>query len=309
MARNFTNPVNYTVTAENGTKKVYSVTVKTPPWTRVLKNEYVTDIFVVGSNWYASTFNNGLVISHDNFNTFTRKTTANGLGRNRVLGVHGDGSRVYAATYDGGLSISYNGGNTFRPAPHAGSFVYDVFSRGPYVYAASYGLSISNNYGMTFVRRFTTNGLGDNAVRGVFATGWNVYAATNGGLSISSNRGKSFINKTTANGLGSNRVHAVFANGSRVYAATAAGLSISTDGGNTFANRTRANGLGCNLLHAVFAKDNVIYAGTDCGISVSMDGGNTFVNYLYPYEVHGIFVNGSTLYAATTRGLYFIELP
>jgi hypothetical protein len=64
-------------------------------------------------------------------------------------------------------------------------------------------LSISTNGGATFTNKTTANGLGDNLVHGVYASGSTVYAATDRGLSISTNDGATFTNKTTANGLGS----------------------------------------------------------------------------------------------------------
>jgi hypothetical protein len=58
-------------------------------------------------------------------------------------------------------------------------------------------------------------------VRGVYASGSSIYAATGGGgLSISTDGGTSFTNKTTANGLGANFVRGVYASGSSIYAAT-----------------------------------------------------------------------------------------
>jgi hypothetical protein len=76
----------------------------------------------------------------------------------------------------------------------------------------------------------TNNGLGSNAVSGVYVDGGTIYAATSGGLSISNDGAATFTNKTTANGLGSATVLGVYASGGNVYAATTSGLSISTDG-------------------------------------------------------------------------------
>ena len=45
-------------------------------------------------------------------------------------------------------------------------------------------MSISSNGGSSFTNYTTTNGLGNNSVYGVYASGSNIYAATNGGLSI-----------------------------------------------------------------------------------------------------------------------------
>ena len=68
-------------------------------------------VYAVGSTVYAAT-NGGLSISTDGGNSFTNKTTANGLGSNIVYGVYAVGRTVYAATV-GGLAISTDGGNTF----------------------------------------------------------------------------------------------------------------------------------------------------------------------------------------------------
>ena len=81
---------------------------------------------------------------------------------------------------------------------------------------------------VTFTNYTTTNGLGANSVRSVYAIGSTIYAATNGGLGISTNGGTSFTNYTTTNGLGSNTVRRVYVSGSTIYAATTGGLSIAT---------------------------------------------------------------------------------
>ena len=82
---------------------------------------------------------------------------------------------------------------------------------------------------ISFANKTTADGLGNNAVNGVYVDGSNVYAATSVGLSISTNGGANFINKTTADGLGNNAVNGVYVDGSNVYAATIVGLSISSD--------------------------------------------------------------------------------
>ena len=62
---------------------------------------------------------------------------------------------------------------------------------------------------------------------GVYASGSNIYAATDGGLSISTNGGSSFTNYTTTSGLVGNQVRGVYASGSNIYVATLGGLSIA----------------------------------------------------------------------------------
>jgi len=119
---------------------------------------------------------------------YVNRTTANGLGSNWVKAVFVDGSNVYAATVPQGYSPPTGG-----------------------------GLSISTDGGATFTNKTTTNGLGSNDVRGVFAVGSTIYAATypvgypgtGGGLSISTDGGTTWTTKTSAV-LGSNFVTSVY---------------------------------------------------------------------------------------------------
>ena len=162
-----------------------------------------------------------------------------------------------------------------------------------------------------FTNKTTTNGLGNNIVNGVYASGSTVYAATAGGLSISTDGGTTFTNKTTGNGLGSNSVYGVYASGSMVYAATQGGLSISTDGGTSFTNTTTGNGLGSNSVYGVYASGSTVYAATGNGLAISIDGGTTFTNKTFANTSGGlgnnnvskVYAIGSTVYAATRGGL------
>jgi len=115
--------------------------------------------------------------------------------------------------------------------------------------------------GLSFTNYTTTNGLVNNTVRGVYASGSSIYAATYGGLSISTNNGTSWSNYTTANGLGDNYVDGVYASGGSIYAATDGGLSISTNGGSSWTNYTTADGLSKNVRGVYVSGDNV-YAAT-----------------------------------------------
>ena len=252
--------------------------------------------------------------------TYTNKTTANGLGNEFVSGVYAIGSTVYAAT-NGGLSISTDGGSTFinkTGTDGLGTFfgytlINGVYADGSTVYAATNGgLSISTDGGASFTNYTTTNGLGDNQVKGVYAVGGKVYAATKSGLSISTDGGSTFANKTSLNGLGTNFVNGVYAVGNTVYAATGGGLSISTDGGATFTNKTTTDGLGNSYVRGVYAVGSTVYAATDGGLSISTDGGSSFINKtgtdglgtsFGQTSIWGVYAVGSTVYAATMGGL------
>ena len=320
VAQDFTNPVIYTVTAEDASTQAYTVTVET--WTNKttangLGDNQVMGVYANGLKVYAATYG-GLSISTDGGATFTTKTPADGLGSYWVNDVFASGSNVYAATSQG-LSISTDGGATFTNKTTADGLgnngVEDVFASGSNVYAATNGgLAISTNGGSTFANKTTADGLGSNNTRGVFVSGSNVYVATLGGLSISTNGGSTFTNKTTADGLGNNGVLGVFVSDSYVYAATGGGLSILTPGFETFTNKTTADGLGSNTVRNVFTHWNDVYAATWNGLSISTDGGANFSNNtigdgLGSNTVNDVYVSGSTVYAATDGGLSFALFP
>ncbi len=251
--------------------------------------------------------------------SFTNRTTADGLGSDKVEGVYVEGSVVYAATW-GGLSISTDGGNTFSNRTTANglgsNYVHGVFANGLKIYAATAGgLSISTDGGVTFLNRTTANGLGNDSVSAVSVNGPNVYAATSGGLSISGDGGKTFTNRTTKDGLGDDYVNDLHVDGSKIYLASFSGVSISTDGGNSFVNRKAESGLGRGMFpitNGLFAVGRNLYAATLNGLSVSLDGGTTFRRQwvaagigLGCDYINDVFVSDSTIYAATgTRNCF-----
>lgn len=254
--------------------------------------------------------------------SFANRTTADGLGSDKVEGVYVEGSIVYAATW-GGLSISNDGGVTFSNRTTANglgsNYVSGVFAIGPKIFAAtSGGLSISTDGGATFSNRTTANGLGNNYVSAVSVNGQNVHASTGGGLSISGDGGMTFTNRTTKDGLGDDYVKDLHVDGSKIYLATFSGVSISADGGNTFVNRKADSGLGGGrfpITHGLFAVGRNLYAATLDGLSVSLDGGTTFRRQwvaagigLGCDYINDVFVTDSIIYAATGTRKCFGDL-
>lgn len=254
--------------------------------------------------------------------SFTNRTTADGLGSDKVEGVYVEGSIVYAATW-GGLSISIDGGVTFSNRTTANglgsNYVSGVFAFGPKIFAAtSGGLSISTDGGATFSNRTTANGLGSNNVSAVSVNGQNVYASTGGGLSISGDGGMTFTNRTTKDGLVDDYINDLHVDGSKIYLATFSGVSISTDGGKTFVSRRPDSGLGNGmtpLTNGLYAVGERLYAATLNGLSVSIDGGQTFRGQwiaagigLGCDYINDVFVSDSIIYAATGTRKCFGDL-
>lgn len=235
---------------------------------------------------------------------YVNRTTANGLGSNKVKALYVAGNNVYAATGPDG-------------SPGIGG-----------------GLSISIDGGATFINKTTANGLGSNDVRGVFVVGTTIYAATGGGLSISTDNGATWTNKNMTDGLGSNEVTSVFVSDGKIYVGTRntdfvtpnGGLSISANGGSTFITKKTgittaaapgaaagdlcgsydANAFGgnynCNTVNAVYVNGLDIYLGTNRGLVYSRDGGSTFSNIAGGFgvsSINGISASGSNVYASS----------
>ena len=235
------------------------------------------EVFVDNNTIYVATAS-GLSISTDGGSTFTNKTTINGLINNSIRGVFASGSNIYAAT-SSGLGISEDNGETWKNHTTANglgdNFVYGVDVNQGAIYAATAsGLSISGNNGETW-KTYTSATLqvpANCSVRGVYASGATICAATlGGGLSISADGGASWTNYSKANGLGDDFVYGVYGDqDGTIYAATKGGLSISADGGKTWHNYTAANGLGANDLFGVYVNQaGTIYAATSGGLSIS----------------------------------------
>ena len=194
-------------------------------------------------------------------------------------------------------------------SPFGIEYVLDSVNGTPLLYLTSTdkGIFISFDGGKTWINKTTSNGLGHDTTRGIFAKGQHIYVGTDGGLSISKDNGTTWITKTTSDGLRNNIVNEVFVVGQNIYAATSGGLSISTDDGKNWVNKTTSDGLGHNIVYDVFVIGQNIYAATDGGISISNDGGSTWVNKtasngLDHSTIYGIFAEGQNIYAATFGG-------
>lgn len=196
-----------------------------------LNNNSILSVFVVtGSSPGSHTIYAGagpvLNTSTNGGQNFTNQTLGSGLSF--VKGVFAVGTTVYAIVGNR-LSKSTNGGQSFAAlsVSFGKAVPNSLFAIGQTVCVGTTdGLYISTDGGQTFARRSTANGLGNNAVRGVFMAVNRVYAATDGGLSVSTDDGQTFTNLGTGFGLGSAAVAAVYAVDNSVYAGTSGGLSL-----------------------------------------------------------------------------------
>ncbi len=232
----------------------------------------VYDIFVEGDNIYLASAT-GIYISNDGGDNFIQKTSADGLGDTRTLGVYAVGDMVYVACHHfttPGFSMSTDGGQTFTSYPisigYGHNNVNGVFVKNGIIYLATKGgLSISTDGGTSFTNY--TEGLAGPHTFDVFVTDdGTIYVSGQGGLSISTDDGVTFTSYGTAEGLPDASYSEVQVIGSTIYLACGLGVVVSTDGGANFSHYTLENsGLADNHVRTLFATENILYAGTHSG--------------------------------------------
>jgi hypothetical protein len=144
-------------------------------------------------------------------------------------------------------------------------------------------------------------------VRAIYASGSNIYLATDNRLVYSNDGGTTFTH--APNGELSTR--GVFKDGTKVFLGSNFGLQVSTDNFATApALRNSLDGLGDGAanVETIAMDSGKLYVGTWGGLSISSNGGTSFTNdtpenCLGGYFVSGVFVSGGTIYAATDGGL------
>lgn len=153
------------------------------------------------NNLFATGYNiGGLMISTDGGNSWTKKTTSNGLPTNNTTYVYVDHNDVVYISTSSGLAKTTDQGTTFfnrntgNGLGHA--FVYKVSVEpitGTILVGTNNGLSISTDGGITFTTKRQAAGLGGRFVqKAVMKSDGTVYAMTDGGLSVSNDSGSSF---------------------------------------------------------------------------------------------------------------------
>jgi len=273
----------------------------------------VNAVFVDGTTIYAGTSASEKVIATSpvtdrevTSNVVTLTTsTAHGLAVGSIVQVAG------VDTLDGNYSVTAVPSTTqfsyAKTTPDLGSTSVDPAYSSATLKAPG-GLSISTNGGTSFTHLNSTvlcGSLSCNHVRGIYASGSNIYLATSDHLAYSTNGGTTFTNAPT----GELSQKGVYVNGSTVFVATGFGVQFST---NYFATEPTTSGVSAGLVDAyvtgVYVNGGTLYASTWGGLGISTDGGATFTNdttenCLGDDSVSGTFVSGGIIYVATGGGL------
>ena len=258
-----------------------------------------------GSTLYVATNGGGLAVG--TLRDFVPRTTADGLGADKLHAIVAKGKDIYVATNDG-LSISNNGGDQFtntKFAPGASDNVYGVAVTGlgsgtPNIYAATHqGVEVKANGASNFT--LVTAGLDSPIAKAIAAisntsTGQDdVYVGTKSGLSKSTDSGSTFTPDNTFN---NNEVYGIHAVGSYVYVASEDGLFKNYQGGTFSPVYTSEE------VYGVYADDNgkKVYIATNTGLKVNNNYGSgswTAVNEFNGKKMRSVFAKGELIYGGT----------
>jgi hypothetical protein len=271
----------------------------------------VRRVALSGRDVYVAT-DTALYASHDRFRTWA-------LCRDEVVALAVDGETVYAVE-PAGLAVSRDRGETWSVTalPASAGEGYAVAFDGDAVYVGTDGgVAVSPDRGATFARLLSFDPDGDPVTR-VAAGDGRVYATTEVLFSTATSRfwmasspSGPFTRRYVAGGTRDAPVSAIHVEGADVHVGGYPSYWLSHDHGDKFALAD----LPGNDVKRVVAKGAKVYAAIHDssgfgGLVVSSDRGTTFTyrgvalaTGLPDDSIDDLFVDGSTVYAGTWRGL------
>lgn len=194
------------------------------------KSFNVNHISVKGGKSYAGTFD-GLLVSDDDFATYSIKTTASGLGANQVNSICVTDGAIYVAT-NNGMSISRDSGNTFsnERGKLNHPYIYDVLAQDGAVYVCTYySLNVSTDDCQTFTKWVGSCGNDSYACNSAIQIHDSIFylATMANGLYVTNNQGSSYFHFNENNGMVSDGAYRLLIADNHLYVAGQGGLSIA----------------------------------------------------------------------------------
>jgi len=147
------------------------------------------------------------------------------------------------------------------------------------------------------------NGITQDTVITLAASGSNVFAGTDAGIFLTTNNGTSWSAVNT--GLSNLNVHAIAISGDNIFVGTDSGVSISSNNGTSWT--TAKSGLTNTKVLEIAVSDTNIFAGTNSGIFLSVNNGVSWsaVNTgLTNTQINALAVSGSHIFAGTYGGVF-----
>jgi len=311
----FTSPVEYVVTAENGSKRRYSVSVVKGNWRNFLGGEIGNDVIADGSAIYAAT-RSGLYISRDDGESWTLRNTDDGLG---IMDENGDSNNIENGVFVLGdyiavanqrkLCFSDDAGDTWTnyELNLGSSFcggTFDVFIYGSTIYSAlSIGFAVVP-IGSSEMDGFDSNTYFENAyIHGIAIVDEDTfYVCTDDGVIYASSNGGA--DWAPVLDLPGNNFQGICANSGSIYAVSNTGLFLSTDGGSTWAKY-----LDGVALESIFVSDSMVCVTEFYGsLLVSIDDFESWISYSREDGIRADWINAAyqrdgRIFLATSNGI------
>lgn len=257
----------------------------------------ISSIFQYKNIVYVGT-DRGLYISNTSFEDPVQRTTADGLGSNRIRKIFSDGKLLYVATVEG-ISVSSDGGKTFRNWT-PGNYLYENIafqvSEGV-IYACIDGRFYrSLNEGKDYSKLALPRRIGraQCGVGGFAITDSVLYMNSGAALFRSIDRGETYEHLFDIE-----PALTVSAKGQNLYLAKGGPvLSISRDQGGTFKTyEFEIPRLDIWGIKVDESNDNIFVGTFTSGYFMSRDGGNSFVSLMDAYAATtGLYSNGANIY-------------
>jgi Domain of unknown function (DUF5018)/Domain of unknown function (DUF6242) len=317
---NFTNPVKYTVTAEDGGTQTYTVTVVSPDKqinsfkfealspavvgtinqsnrTIILKVRYQTDVTSLIPT---------IVIAGKSI------SPASGIAQDFTTPV------TYTVTASDGSTQTYTASVEVLPINVATinwtarlrrPIIYSLAASGKNVYmGCDAGVFRTSDNGSTWTN--VTEGTGIFFVNTVTISGNNIYVGTTGAIAPIVTNGGVYLSTDNGNSWSSllsvpERIYSIAVKGSNIFAASVGGgIYLSTNNGADWVQAN--NGINNNALNmnsVVVSGNNVIATDPNFGGSfLSNDNGTSWTSIGLP--IIRLVASGNDLFASTSTGLY-----
>jgi photosystem II stability/assembly factor-like uncharacterized protein len=255
-----------------------------------------------GSSLYASIAGSGVYYSID----FGDNWIAINKGIESLTGysLFANGNDIYVGSSQGGFYYSTNNGTTWSLIEGIlkGKQIRDFVISGNKLFAASDGLYVSEDKGLTWVKLQ----LGITGVNAITAIDNTIYVSGQEGLQISRDFGATWSTSTIGRSGGAYFMNAIYANGDEVYIGASSGaVFYSADEGKNWS--TYLSSTIDNIANSILKNNEFLFLATNEGMYRSADKATTWqaINQgLVNQIIRQTAIDGANILVATDYGLH-----
>ncbi len=226
---------------------------------------------------------------------------SNGMGTDKgVYSFATIGNNIFAGTWSTGVFLSTNNGTNWTPVNNG------LTNQNVNTLVASGGNLFAGTYEGVYISTnngtswsIVNNGLSNIIVRSLCVSGTNVFAGTGVGVYLSTNNGSSWT--SVNNGLTALNMRAIAVSGINIFAGTVGGgVFLSTNNGSNWTAIN--NGLTSQYIYSFAVSGGNIFAGSNSGVFLSTNNGINWAevnNGLTNLFINSLAVSGTNIFAGT----------